>query len=64
MKTIYREYTIIYFFNDSRMGFSNSITVCSVNEEEATKTAINAISSYYGSKMLKRFSFNQPVLKQ
>lgn len=64
MKTIYNDYTVVYFFKHSKMGFSNSVTVNAISLEDATKKATEAVSGCYGSGMLKRFSFNQPILKQ
>lgn len=52
-----KRYTITYFFNHSRMGFSNQITVEATNEEQAREKARAEVSQTYGSKMLKRFTF-------
>jgi hypothetical protein len=63
IKTIYRDYTVVYFFNHSKMGFSNSVTVNAISLEDASKKAIEAVSGCYGSGMLKRFSFKEPTIK-
>lgn len=52
-----KKYTVIYFFNHSKMGFSNEITVQAINETDALEKAKNDVSGCYGSSMLKRFSF-------
>lgn len=62
MKTKYFDYRITYFFKHSKMGFSNSITVTAINEQDASKKAIDAVSGCYGSVMLKKFSFKNPEL--
>jgi hypothetical protein len=49
--------TIVYFFNHSKMGFSNEITVDAICNEQALDKAKDAVSGCYGSSMLKRFSF-------
>ena len=52
-----KKVTIIYFFNHSKMGFSNEITVDAINDEQAIDKAKYEIACVYGSKMLPRFTF-------
>ena len=52
-----KKVTIIYNFKDSKMGFSNEITVTAINDEQAIDKAKDEVSGCYGSSMLKRFSF-------
>ena len=52
-----KQITIVYFFNHSKMGFSNEITVEAICNEMAMDKAKLAISECYGSSMLKKFSF-------
>lgn len=59
MKTL--NYRVTYFFKHSIHGFSNNITVTAISVQEAADKVVNAVSECYGSKMLKRFSFQQPV---
>ena len=49
--------TVIYSFNDSKMGFNNSITVEAVNDAQALDKAKHEVAMCYGSSMLKKFSF-------
>jgi hypothetical protein len=63
MKTIYRDYTVVYYFNHSKMGFSNSVTVNAISTDDATNKAIKAVSDCYGSTMLKQFTFKEPTIK-
>lgn len=39
------------------MGFQNSITLVSLNIDQAIEEAKRQVSEVYGSKMLQRFSF-------
>jgi len=48
---------VIYFFNHSKMGFSNEITVDAISNEQALDKAKYEVSGVYGSGMLKKFSF-------
>lgn len=48
---------VIYFFNHSKMGFSNEITVDAICNDQALDKAKDAVLGCYGSSMLKRFSF-------
>jgi len=57
----FKLFRVVYNFKHSKMGFQNSITVTALNLEDATKQAKDAVSECYGSKMLPRFTFNQPV---
>jgi hypothetical protein len=52
-----KKYRIIYTFNNSKMGFENSVTVTAFNVDEAIQKAKDEVSGVYGSKMLPRFSF-------
>ena len=53
-----KNYTFIYFFNHSKFGFSNELTIkMQPNEETALNNAKNQVSEVYGSKMLKKFTF-------
>ena len=56
-------YRVEYFFNHSRMGFSNSITVEAFSKEDAIVKAMEQVSGCYGSKLLPRFSFKDAVIK-
>jgi hypothetical protein len=55
--TQFKKYRILYTFNNSKMGFQNSITVISLNVDMAIEDAKKEVSMTYGSGMLKRFSF-------
>ena len=59
----FKLYCVGYSFNHSRMGFNNSITVEALTPVEARLKAELEVSMCYGSKMLKRFTFNEPTLK-
>ncbi len=52
-----KKVTVIYFFNHSKMGFSNEITVDAISNDNAIDRAKYEVASVYGSKMLPRFSF-------
>ncbi len=56
-----KKYRIIYEFKSSKFGFQNSITVFNINPEFALKQASEEVSKCYGSKMLRRFEFKQPI---
>ena len=49
-------FRVTYFYNHPRIGFSNSITVDALDEEQAKEKAVKEISMCYGSDMLKRFN--------
>ncbi len=55
--TQFKNYTIIYSFNHSKMGFQNEITISSIDESKALEMAKNEVSAAYGSKMLNKFTF-------
>lgn len=50
-------YRVVYFFNHSKMGFSNSITVEAINPDQAIEKAKHEVACVYGSGMLKKFTF-------
>lgn len=52
-----KKVTIVYFFNHSKMGFSNEITVDAINDEQAIDKAKHEVAGVYGSNMLRRFTF-------
>lgn len=52
-----KKYTVIYEFNHPKMGFQNSITLDANSPNEAIEKAKEEVSTTYGPKMLKRFSF-------
>ena len=52
-----KKVTVTYWFNHSKMGFNNSITVDAINNQQAIDKAQYEVAGVYGSKMLKRFSF-------
>ena len=52
-----KKITVIYFFNHSRMGFSNEITVDAFTDEHAVLLTKKELCGVYGSNMLPRFSF-------
>lgn len=56
----FKIYRVVYTFKHSKMGFNNSITVEALNPEHAKENAKQQVSECYGSKMLSRFSFNEP----
>ena len=60
MQTTFKQISITYFFNHSKMGFSNSVTVNAISIEDAMQKAKDAVSGVYGSSMLKKFTFKQP----
>lgn len=56
------KYRIEYFFNHSKFGFSNSITVSAVNQKEARDKAKNEVGKCYGVEQVKkRFTFKDPI---
>jgi hypothetical protein len=58
----FKHFRVVYNFKHSKMGFQNSITVTALTQDDATNLAKTAVSECYGSKMLPRFTFNQPVV--
>ena len=52
-----KKVTVIYFFNHSKMGFSNEITVDAINDEQAIDKAKYEVAGVYGTKMLPKFTF-------
>ena len=57
-------YCVEYYFNHSKMGFSNSISVESFSKEDAINKAIDEVSGCYGKNMLNRFSFKDAIIKK
>lgn len=55
--TQFKNYTIIYEFKHSKMGFSSQITVSALTTDQAIENAKREISAAYGSKMFPRFTF-------
>ncbi len=53
----FSKYQVTYFFNHSKMGFSNSVTVEALSIDHAIENAKQAVKDCYGSKMLPRFTF-------
>lgn len=62
MNNRFKQYRILYYFNHSKMGFQNSITITALNVDDAIKDAEKQVSEVYGSKMLPRFSFKPDPL--
>lgn len=61
----YNDYRVTYFFNHSKMGFSNSVTVNAMNIELAIEQAKKEVAGCYGSKMFNKFSFgNAEIVKK
>ncbi len=60
MKTTINKFRIEYIFNNSKFGFTNSVTVEAISPEQATEKAIDQISGVYGKAMLKRFTLRTP----
>lgn len=56
-----RKFRIEYLFVNSKFGFSNSVTVEAINEDQATEKAKGEVRDCYGSKMFPRFQFRQPI---
>lgn len=56
-----KKYRVIYTFNHSTHGFQNSVTVDAITPTKAAEIASNEVVNVYGSKMLKRFTFKEPV---
>ena len=52
-----QKYTFIYFFNDSKFGFSNEVTLIEKDTINALKLAENKIIETFGSKYFKKFTF-------
>lgn len=52
-----QKYTFTYFFNHSKFGFSNEITVTENDTINALKLAENKIIETFGSKDFKKFTF-------
>ncbi len=57
-----KKYTILYYFNHSKMGFSNSITLTALNVDAAIEQAKKEVEMCYGSQMIKKFSFKPDPL--
>ena len=51
------KFTFIYFFNHSKFGFSNEVTVIENDAIKALKLAENKIIETFGSKDFKKFTF-------
>ena len=62
MKSITVKYQIVYWLRHSKTDFKNSITVEAIDRQQALDKAKESVSGVYGSKMLNKFSFNEPVL--
>lgn len=57
------KYRIEYWFKDSKMGFSNSITVEAISPEQASEKAKKEVGMAYGSAWVKKkFTFKEPIL--
>lgn len=60
-------WTVPYFFNHSKFGFSNSITVKADSPEEAIIKALAEVKDFYrpihGDKNINRFTVKNPTLK-
>jgi hypothetical protein len=52
-----QKYTFTYFFNHSKFGFSNEITVTENDPLNALKLAENQIIDHFGAKNFKKFTF-------
>jgi hypothetical protein len=52
-----KKVTVLYNFNDSKMGFKNSVTVEAINDEQAIDKAKNEVAGVYGSSMLNEITF-------
>jgi len=48
---------VVYYFNHSKMGFSNEITVTAICDEQAIDKAKYEVAGVYGTKMLPKFTF-------
>jgi hypothetical protein len=51
-----QKYTFIYFFNHSKFGFSNELTVMENDPLNALKLAENKIIEHFGEKNFKKFT--------
>lgn len=60
MQTTFKKISITYFFNHSKMGFSNSVTVEAISIEDAMNKAKKEVAMCYGTAMLKKFTFKTP----
>jgi len=63
MKTVYRDYKVVYEFTKSNFGFQNQITINSNNEGNAKRDAIDEIAKVYGSAMVKFFKIIKVTIK-
>jgi hypothetical protein len=52
-----QKFTFIYYFNHSKFGFSNEITILENNSLNALKIAENKIIDTFGIKDFKKFTF-------
>jgi hypothetical protein len=52
-----QKYTFTYFFNHSKFGFSNEITVTGNDLLNALKLAENQIIERFGENNFKKFTF-------
>jgi len=59
MKTTIKNFRVLYEFNNSKFGFTNSVTVECCTPEQAKEKAIHEISCCYGSKMLNKFDIKK-----
>lgn len=53
----FKKYRILYNYNHSKMGFSNSITVEALNVDQALEKARHEVEMCYGTGMINKFSF-------
>ena len=51
-----KKYTFTYFFNHSKFGFSNELTVMENNALNALKLAENKIIEHFGANNFKKFT--------
>ena len=51
-----QKYTFTYFFNHSKFGFSNELTVMENDPLNALKLAENQIIAHFGEKNFKKFT--------
>ena len=51
-----QKYTFTYFFNHSKFGFSNELTVMENDALNALKLAENNLKNHFGEKNFKKFT--------
>lgn len=57
----HEKYRVDYVFNNSKLGFTNSVTVMANDEKQAYDKARMEVIDCYGSGMANKFTYKQPI---